>query len=498
MFQILGGGQLAAWARRSGEWMKGPRSTSVVLIVTACLVLAFAALVSRPAAPGVPRAPAVGSSSASLPKATARGASSPFVLVTDWLPRNPARDGSIDYTVHVQAAIDAAAGATLLLPDFPLRVSKRPGVGHCLLVKTPVEIRGTSTSALVESQGSCQILRVENARGVRLTGFTLKGRGGQGFGLAHGILQVFGGEDITIEDVTALDSDADGIVIAEARRVVIRGCRAVRTSKSGLYLSHCLGGVVADNIVEDGTGHNTAQGTLVGTGIQLSSSVDVTCTGNVVRSGIGIGILCDANSTGFAPTGCAIVGNRVSEWRNTVNPDVSSGIRLQNSAAERQTRTLVSANTVERCGVYGIFVENQDGVSVLGNTILSSDRSSICISTSRGTQVLGNVVLDPDAARTGSQAGLHLINAAADVIAHGNRIEARATTPYAPAVIDQSSGGGNSIEPAQRHATAPPAMGLWSRGDVVWNAAPSTGEPMGWVCTSAGTPGSWNVLGRVE
>ncbi len=474
--------------------MKGPRSTSVVLIVTACVVLAFAALVSRPApSPGVPS----GGGGVSLPGATARP-NSPFVLVTDWLPKNPVRDASIDYTVQVQSAIDAAAGTTLLLPDFPLRVSKRANALHCLLVRTTIEIRGTSGSALVEGHGSCQILRVEGAKGVRLSGFTLKGRGGQGTGLAHGVLQVFGGEDVTIEDVTVLDSDADGIVIADARRVVIRGCRAVRTSKSGLYLSRCLGGVVADNVVEDGTGHNTAQGALVGTGIQLSSCTDVTCTGNVVRRGIGIGILCDANATGVAPTGCSIVANRVCEWRNSANPDASSGIRLQNSAAEHATRTLVSANTIERCGVHGIYLENQDGVSLLGNAILASDRSSICISTSRGTQVLGNVVLEPDAARTGSQAGLHLINAAADVLAQGNRIESRATTPYAPAVIDQSSGGGHSIEPAQRSGTAPPVTGLWSRGDVVWNSAPWTGAPMGWVCTSAGTPGVWNVLGRIE
>ena len=474
--------------------MKGPRLTSVVLILTACAVLLVAALVSRPPKPGV--MPSGGG--VALPGATVRGASSPFVLVTDWLPKNPVRDGSIDYTAQVQSAIDAAAGTTLILPDFPLRVSKRPNTLHCLLVRTSIEIRGTSNSALVESHGSCQILRVESAKGVRLAGFTLKGRGGQGTGLAHGILQVFGGEDVTIEDVTALDSDADGIVVADSWRVVIRGCRAVRISKSALYLSRCQGGVVADNVVEDGSGHLTSQGAVVGTGIQLSSSTDVTCTGNVVRRGIGIGILCDANSTGVAPTGCSIVANRISEWRNAANPDVSSGIRLQNSAAEHLTRTLVSANTIERCGVHGIFVENQDGVSLLGNAILASDRSSICISTSRGAQVLGNVVLEPDAARTGSQAGLHLINAAADVLAQGNRIESRATAPYAPAVMDQSSGGGHSLEPAQRHGDAPPASGLWARGDVVWNSAPWTGAPLGWVCTSAGTPGVWNVLGRVE
>lgn len=465
--------------------------TRIVLVIASTVVLVLAAVVMAPQ-----RTTSKGSEL--LPAATARVPILPFVNALDWLPRNPVRDGSVDYTTSLQSAIDAAEGATLVLPDFPVRVSKRPGVGHCLLVRTPMEIRGSTSSRIVESTGACQILRVENAKGVRLVGFTLKGRGGQGIGLAHGILQVFGGEDIAIEDVTTIDSDADGIVIADAKRVAIRGCRSVRSSKSGLYLSRCVGGTVADNVVEDGVGHRTGQGSIVGTGIQLSSSTDVTCTGNVVRNGIGIGILLDANSTGVAPTGCSIVGNRVFGWRNTLNPDVSSGIRLQNSAAITKTRSLVSANTVERCGTHGIYVENQDGVSVLGNTVIASDRSSICISTSSGVHVLSNVVLETDASGSGSQSGLHLINGAANVVAQGNRIESRATAPYAPSTYDQSSGGGNSIEPQQRRAKTPPTSGLWTRGDTIWNTEPWSGAPIGWVCTSGGTPGVWNVIGRIE
>lgn len=470
--------------------MQSLSPTRIALVFSAMFVLAFVAFVS------VPRTSST--SSVLLPVATARVSSAPFVSALDWLPRNPARDASVDYTIHMQSAIDAAAGGTLILPDFPVRVSKRPSVTHCLLVRTSIEIRGSVSSQLVELVGGSQILRVENAKNVRLSGFSVKGKGGQGTGLAHGIVQVFGGEDISIEDVTALDSDADGIVIADARRVSIRNCRTLRTSKSGLYLSRCNGGVVADNLVEEGIGHRTAQGALVGTGIQLSSNTDVTCTGNVVRNGIGIGILLDANSTGVTPTGCTIVANRVRGWRNTLNPDVSGGIRLQNSAVDHLTRTLVAANTIERCGTHGIYVENQDGVSVLGNTVIASDRSSICISTSKDVHVLSNVVLDSDAGNTGSQAGLHLINQASGVIAAGNRIEARATTPYVPSVRDQSTGVNNSIEPQQRRANSSPTVGLWTRGDVVWNTEPWPGAALGWVCTSGGTPGVWSVLGRIE
>lgn len=39
-----------------------------------------------------------------------------------------------------------------------------------------------------------------------------------------------------------------------------------------------------------------------------------------------------------------------------------------------------------------------------------------------------------------------------------------------------------------------PTIGTWSAGDVVWNTAPSPGDTPGWVCTTGGTPGTWNAM----
>lgn len=43
-------------------------------------------------------------------------------------------------------------------------------------------------------------------------------------------------------------------------------------------------------------------------------------------------------------------------------------------------------------------------------------------------------------------------------------------------------------------ATAAPADGTWARGDVVWNSEPSAGGAPGWVCVTAGTPGTWKAM----
>jgi len=45
--------------------------------------------------------------------------------------------------------------------------------------------------------------------------------------------------------------------------------------------------------------------------------------------------------------------------------------------------------------------------------------------------------------------------------------------------------------------TAAPTAGTWERGRVVYNAAPTAGNYMGWVCTTAGTPGTWKNFGPI-
>ena len=45
--------------------------------------------------------------------------------------------------------------------------------------------------------------------------------------------------------------------------------------------------------------------------------------------------------------------------------------------------------------------------------------------------------------------------------------------------------------------TSPPATGAFNKGDRVWNNAPTVGQPKSWVCTVAGTPGTWVSEGNL-
>lgn len=54
---------------------------------------------------------------------------------------------------------------------------------------------------------------------------------------------------------------------------------------------------------------------------------------------------------------------------------------------------------------------------------------------------------------------------------------------------------GGSYRGAFVVGAAPPVSGDWSQGDVCWNSAPSAGLPAGWICVTAGTPGTWATFG---
>ncbi|HET9336583.1 MAG TPA: hypothetical protein VFO12_09285, partial [Sphingomicrobium sp.] len=45
--------------------------------------------------------------------------------------------------------------------------------------------------------------------------------------------------------------------------------------------------------------------------------------------------------------------------------------------------------------------------------------------------------------------------------------------------------------------TAAPATGNHGAGEIMFNRAPASGQPMGWVCAAAGSPGTWLPLANV-
>ncbi|MET1111377.1 MAG: right-handed parallel beta-helix repeat-containing protein [Allosphingosinicella sp.] len=48
------------------------------------------------------------------------------------------------------------------------------------------------------------------------------------------------------------------------------------------------------------------------------------------------------------------------------------------------------------------------------------------------------------------------------------------------------------------YGSGPPAAGHHAAGELVYNIAPAAGGKVGWVCTAAGTPGTWKAFGAID
>ncbi len=47
-------------------------------------------------------------------------------------------------------------------------------------------------------------------------------------------------------------------------------------------------------------------------------------------------------------------------------------------------------------------------------------------------------------------------------------------------------------------AAGAPVSGAYTLGDVIWNSAPSSNQPIGWVCVGTGNPGQWKAFGIIS
>jgi hypothetical protein len=56
----------------------------------------------------------------------------------------------------------------------------------------------------------------------------------------------------------------------------------------------------------------------------------------------------------------------------------------------------------------------------------------------------------------------------------------------------------NTSNAIQTYNTAAPTTGTWKQGDIVYNTTPTSAGYVGWVCTVAGTPGTWKTFGLIS
>ena len=54
------------------------------------------------------------------------------------------------------------------------------------------------------------------------------------------------------------------------------------------------------------------------------------------------------------------------------------------------------------------------------------------------------------------------------------------------------------VDPISWHDSAIPTSGTYAKGDVIYNTNPVIGGNLGWICTTAGSPGDWRPFGTIN
>jgi hypothetical protein len=149
------------------------------------------------------------------------------------------------------------------------------------------------------------------------------------------------------------------------------------------------------------------------------------------------------------------------------------GIQLSTVGATYQFNAAIRDNTFIGFSTYDILLYSP------GKTIIDNNR---CMSTAPTNSIyVGTVVGSPVILTNNYFYKLLYIDTLADFT--GGKL------------ILQNNVENNSFQ--STHQSALPTTGTWRVGDIVYNNAPASGQPPGWVCTVAGTPGTWKAMSNL-
>jgi len=181
---------------------------------------------------------------------------------------------------------------------------------------------------------------------------------------------------------------------------------------------------------------------------------------------------------GFFFQGATTIRNRIS---NVMIYNIANGILF--SQASRNT---VSNVTIRNCeSGYGIYFDTCTD-NTIENFLLQGNDYNVRISAANDNALYNGLMSNAQTADfyfpVVNAARIYISNVRAD-------FTGLASFPYKMSIL---SGGQRLVM-----AAAAPTTETWAVGDVCINSNPVVGQPKGWRCTVAGTPGTWVSEGNL-
>jgi hypothetical protein len=294
------------------------------------------------------------------------------------------------------------------------------------------------------------------------------------------------------------------------------GCVATGNTINNFALNSCSAMIAAEEGASDWLiENNTIFGIKDGCAIfALNVAVFTTVRGgkiigNVVDGGSGT----TTNPSGFVNCSKYYTNVEISSNKFSGMPTGNSNSRLIVASAnggiinsniiDGSACTGIGANVTITTGTNGITITNNTSYAIAGGRHFifdSSDFGSYPCQFVGGTFIGGN-----EAINTATSAGTNIVIWLSNLtqVTATNVVNMVATMNWGNRQTYLNTYGAVSYPLSIKNRTvmygnAVPTTGTWANGDTVYSLAPATGGFIGWVCTTAGTPGTWKTFGVIS
>jgi parallel beta-helix repeat protein len=436
-------------------------------------------------------------------------------------------DGIADDTVAIQAAINSGAGV--------VDIGNGTFVCGQLTLVSDVSLVGNgvgNTILKLKTASNTQLLRGTSISNISITGVEFDGNK-TNQSVAANLLQFFSCDNVVITNSSIHDSKQDGVYFTDCANCLIESNNIANNDRNGISCGAAVDTSVNMKILHNIiTGHSGASDiglslepvyksiiygnvlvdnhdaiTVVGAAAQT-----INCDLNVIRDNLITATA--ASNRGIVVSGAAATTNKnlfsgnnisgnyilgfvaTSTEEDTFTDNIVKDITGANSSAFQftsLTKSVVANNHAVGCQLYGMFFETSNNNTVSGNYIADNSqlatgvRDGIRLNNSSNNSVSGNYSSGADQGYGIKENGTVTTNAYAGNSVVGNNISG----------YQLVAGSRSSIDGSVYFAAAP-TTGTWAVGNIVYAITPASGGFIGWVCTVAGTPGTWKTWGVIS
>ena len=246
---------------------------------------------------------------------------------------------------------------------------------------------------------------------------------------------------------------------------------------------------ITNNIIEGVNGWAPQTGPTFGEGVYVRNVKNLDVSKNMVGGVAYRGIWVRGQAGTYSSENINITNNRVEAAG-------ASGIATENSLVGL---VIVSNNTVAGAAFVGFDIQALSGGGA--DLIYSGNSATNVFNYGHYTRYWATITATGNYTQdvTGASRGFYMHDTLLAKLI-GNNVGPGVTTALfgggqAQAVVHDF---GNSWNPKVMYGTAAPTTGVWTAGDIIYGTAPTASGNIGWVCTTAGTPGTWKTFGAIS